>query len=531
MSHTLRKRPTLVAALVGVGLLGASAAAHADSDVFDQLGFEVGVFGGGHLFANNLELGVADDSALPSPKNAGLVGLRLGFVLHPMFTLEGEGLLIPTADRKYDWRAWLTAERIQLRFDLPVKIAEGRFKPFVLAGIGGLSVVSTQGSAYDEIKKDTDFVYHFGVGAKWSFSDLVFARVDARLLETPNTTKNGVSADWEFSGGLGLAFGGSSAPPPPPPPPPGPVDRDKDGIPDVSDKCPAEAGPKENDGCPDKDRDKDGVIDRKDKCPDVAGLPDHDGCPIPDEDKDGIPDDKDKCPKEAEDKDGFEDEDGCPDLDNDKDGIADANDKCPNEPETKNGYQDEDGCPDEVPEAVKKFTGVIKGITFRRNSADIKASSFPFLKEAVKTFKDNPSLRIEISGHTSNEGRREFNVKLSKKRAESVKAFLTSAGIDESRVLTVGYGPDKPIEDNGTKAGQEKNRRIEFRLLSPDETAPPSVPESLPDEKAAKPAKAKGKKGKAATDADAKPAKTAKKKTAEPDGDPEPSPAPKKKKK
>src|SRR5204863_1139771 len=74
------------------------------------------------------------------------------------------------------------------------------------------------------------------------------------------------------------------------------------------------------------------------------------------------------------------------------------------------------------------------------------------------------------------------------------------AGLDETRVLTVGYGPDKPIADNTTKEGQEKNRRIEFRLLSPDETTPPDVPESMPggDEKPAK-----GKKGKKGKTADA----------------------------
>ena len=256
---------------------------------------------------------------------------------------------------------------------------------------------------------------------------------------------------------------------------------------------------------------------------------------IGDRDGDGYKDDVDQCPDDPEDFDDFEDEDGCPDPDNDKDGILDVDDKCPNDPETKNGYQDEDGCPDEVPAAVKKFTGVVKGITFRRNSADIKASSFPLLKEAIKTFKDYPQLRVEISGHTSNEGRREFNVKLSKKRAEAVKAFLTSAGIDESRIFTVGYGPDKPIEDNSTKAGQEKNRRIEFRLLSPDETTPTSVPESVPGGDEPKGKKAKGKKAKgddALGPTPEKPAKGKKgkkgKKGAEPDGDPDLSPGKKK---
>ena len=269
---------------------------------------------------------------------------------------------------------------------------------------------------------------------------------------------------------VGVTLGGHA-----PPPPMAPVaalvkDTDRDGIPDEQDKCPNEAGPKENGGCPDKDSDGDGIVDRKDKCPDKAGPPEREGCPEEDADKDGIVDSKDKCPNDAEDKDGFEDEDGCPDLDNDKDGVPDAEDKCPNEPETKNGYQDEDGCPDEVPAPIKKFTGVIKGINFRRNSADIKASSFPLLKGAVQVFKEYPALRVEISGHTSNEGRREFNMKLSRKRAEAVKDYLVSAGIDEKRIGTVGYGPDKPIADNNTHDGQEKNRRIEFRLLSPKET-------------------------------------------------------------
>jgi outer membrane protein OmpA-like peptidoglycan-associated protein len=526
----------LLAGVVGATVLGAAGAARADRDFIDDLKLEIGVMGGAHIFANDLELGVADDPTLTSPKNAGLVGLRLGFVLHPMFTLELEGVLLPTSDRQFDYRAFILGERVQLRFDIPANLADGKFQPFVLAGIGGLTVISTEGTAYNELKKDTDFVYHFGVGAKLALSDLVHLRVDARWLEVPNTKQNGVSADFEFMGGLGLTFGGA---PPPPPPPAAVTDRDHDGIPDASDKCPDVAGPPENAGCPDKDRDKDGVVDRKDKCPDVAGPPERDGCPIADADKDGIPDDKDKCPTEAEDKDGFEDEDGCPDPDNDKDGIADTNDKCPNEPETKNGFQDEDGCPDEVPVAVQKFTGAIKGITFRRNSADIKASSFPLLKEAVKVFKDFPTLRIEISGHTSNDGRREFNVKLSKKRAESVKAFLTSAGIDESRVLTVGYGPDKPIEDNTTKAGQEKNRRIEFRLLKPDETVEASVPETIPGDE--KPSKAKTKKQKKenADQADKpdkpekadKPQKKAKTRKAPlPEGDPDLSPAPEKKK-
>ena len=140
---------------------------------------------------------------------------------------------------------------------------------------------------------------------------------------------------------------------------------------------------------------------------------------------------------------------------------------------------------------------MVKGINFRRNSADIKASSFPLLKEAVKVFKEYPTLRVEISGHTSDEGKRDFNMKLSRKRAEAVKLFLVSAGIEESRIGTVGFGPDKPIADNETKEGKEKNRRIEFRLYGAEEKIQQQPePEDInpaPDRES----KSKGGKGKA----------------------------------
>src|SRR6185295_17497788 len=76
---------------------------------------------------------------------------------------------------------------------------------------------------------------------------------------------------------------------------------------------------------------------------------------------------------------------------------------------------------------------------------------------------------IEISGHTSDDGTRDRNMKLSEQRADVAKAYFVKAGIDPGRIVTVGYGPDKPIADNKSKGGAEKNRRIEFRLISQDE--------------------------------------------------------------
>ncbi len=528
-----RARVGLAAALGVCVLFGAGSAAAQDNR--EGIKIELGLTGGYHWFANDLELGVPDGPAEPSPKSSPTFGLRVGLALHPMFVIEGEALGMPTKDNQQSDRLFVSALRLHLRYNL---VLGGPFTPFVLAGVGNSSILSTSNPA---ISKDTDTNFYVGLGAKYALNNLFHLRLDGRLLAAPNTKNDGNSADWEITVGFGVTLGGHE------PPPPAPVaqlikDTDGDGIPDDKDKCPNEAGPRENDGCPDKDTDGDGIVDRKDKCPDKAGPPERDGCPEEDRDHDGIVDSKDKCPDDPEDKDGFEDADGCPDPDNDQDGIPDATDKCPNEPETKNGYQDEDGCPDEVPVAVKQFTGVVKGINFRRNSADIKASSFPLLKQAVSAFKTYPALRVEISGHTSSEGKREFNVKLSRKRAESVKLFLVSAGIDEGRVGTVGYGPDKPIADNETKDGQEKNRRIEFRLLSAGESIQNQPePEDInpsPDRKgkskaggksgAKKAAKKAGKAGGKADKTAAKPGKATdkpkagKKKVAAPDDEPMP---------
>jgi OOP family OmpA-OmpF porin len=77
---------------------------------------------------------------------------------------------------------------------------------------------------------------------------------------------------------------------------------------------------------------------------------------------------------------------------------------------------------------------------------------------------DHPSIRIEISGHTDNVGTRERNQQLSGDRANSVRDYLVSKGIDASRITTRGAGPDEPVAENKTAAGRQKNRRIEFKI-------------------------------------------------------------------
>lgn len=85
-----------------------------------------------------------------------------------------------------------------------------------------------------------------------------------------------------------------------------------------------------------------------------------------------------------------------------------------------------------------------------------------YLEQIMKTAS---SVKVEISGHTDNIGSYPYNVGLSKRRAEAVKKHLVKSGVDESRITVAGYGPDKPISDNKTRAGRQLNRRTEFTII------------------------------------------------------------------
>jgi len=100
---------------------------------------------------------------------------------------------------------------------------------------------------------------------------------------------------------------------------------------------------------------------------------------------------------------------------------------------------------------------------------------FPIDSDVPKTFEDilyleqimktSSTIKVEVSGHTDNTGLHSYNIGLSQRRAEAVKKHLVQAGIDSSRITVAGYGPDKPISDNKTKAGRQLNRRTEFTII------------------------------------------------------------------
>lgn len=336
---------------------------------------------------------------------------------------------------------------------------DARLSPFITAGIGinGLE----NGSAMIPV----------GAGLRyriWPDFSLQLSSIYHNALDdvSPNYLQNSL--------GLFINFGATS----PAPPTVRVIDTDGDGINDPLDKCPTEAGPQENNGCPIEDKDGDGIPDSEDECPEVAGVAAFNGCP--DTDNDGIKDSEDKCPKVA----GTAANDGCPDTDGD--GIIDKDDQCPNEAGTLNGCPDKDNdgvkdaddhCPDEagiaankgcpeIDEEVKKVLAqALSGIQFETGRDIIKRSSYPILDNVVKVMNDHPEFMLEISGYTDNTGRAESNLSLSDRRAKAARQYLIDKGIDGARMTAQGYGIANPIADNNTAAGRAKNRRVEFKVV------------------------------------------------------------------
>jgi outer membrane protein OmpA-like peptidoglycan-associated protein/Tol biopolymer transport system component len=108
---------------------------------------------------------------------------------------------------------------------------------------------------------------------------------------------------------------------------------------------------------------------------------------------------------------------------------------------------------------------ILKNIFFDVNKTTLKPESAMEIENAYKLLAENPTIEIEISGHTDNTGGAATNRKLSEGRAAAVVNALKDKGIDPSRMKSVGYGPDRPIASNKTEAGRSQNRRTEFKVI------------------------------------------------------------------
>jgi len=182
-----------------------------------------------------------------------------------------------------------------------------------------------------------------------------------------------------------------------------------------------------------------------------------------DSDGDGVTDDLDRCPNTP--SGAAVDMSGCP-LDSDKDGVPDYKDRCPGTP--RGVRVDAKGCPppkQTLGKVTAAGTYVFKDIQFESSKANLKPSSYATLNSIAEALKAQPDMKVEIQGHTDSRGKRDYNVGLSQRRAETVKAYLVTKGVDSERMVPRGYGPDRPIATNSTAQGRATNRRVEFKPI------------------------------------------------------------------
>lgn len=229
-------------------------------------------------------------------------------------------------------------------------------------------------------------------------------------------------------------------------------DTDGDGVPDSQDQCPTEFGSASNNGCPLIDSDNDGVTDDQDQCPNIPGLVSLGGCP--DTDSDGIIDSQDLCPRVP----GTVATRGCPDTDGDT--VIDSDDDCPNTP----GSVTNNGCPELSEEDKATLEFAAQNIQFETARATLLPASRSILDQVADILRRNAAFSVSIDGHTDSIGSAINNQRLSEQRAKTCYDFLIARGIPASRLSFNGFGESKPIADNATREGRERNRRVEFNL-------------------------------------------------------------------
>jgi OmpA-OmpF porin, OOP family len=253
-----------------------------------------------------------------------------------------------------------------------------------------------------------------------------------------------------------------------------PPDRDGDTVLDIDDACPGTAGSRSGDplknGCP-VDSDEDGFHDGIDACPTTAGAASDDprkvGCPG-DKDDDSVLDAVDACPTARGPASPDPKQNGCPD-DPDGDGIVNGVDACPTERGVPHPDPKQNGCPEFV-----RLTGdeivtsePVQFVTYGKTRQQTVAPvSDALLGEVRNVIVRNPDIeRVEVQGHTDDNGTAEYNLRLSQERADAVLQWLVAASVPKDRLVAKGYGFDRPLGDNRVKTGRQQNRRVQFVII------------------------------------------------------------------
>jgi OOP family OmpA-OmpF porin len=181
-----------------------------------------------------------------------------------------------------------------------------------------------------------------------------------------------------------------------------------------------------------------------------------------DSDNDTVSDAKDRSPGTVR---GAEvGPDGC-EGDRDGDGVVDRLDLCPESPD--NADANRFGCAGGEPV-------VLSGIFFSGGNAELSPAAQSYLDTVAGVLELSADSRFEVAGHTDSIGDAGRNLTVSRQRAEAVTDYLIKKGIAPGRLVPAGYGADQPVADNAAAEGRAANRRVELKILPPDENSTPA---------------------------------------------------------
>jgi len=371
--------------------------------------------------------------------NDGVNGgqISLGYAFDDYWNIEG---LISAAAPESGHPSRPNQEHTGIGVDVQrVFYRASKFSPYLHAGLGYFDTKITNAPGI------AGGMYSAGVGFYLDFTDNTNLALRGEWRYRVDEAGRDAMRDHIFSVGLHLPFGSRA---------PAFSDLDGDGVGDSMDRCPNTPAGATVDayGC-EVDSDGDGVSDSKDRCPGTpAGTKvDRNGC-AQDSDGDGVSDGDDKCPGTP--AGAAVDATGC-ELDGDNDGVVDRLDECP---DSAAGVQvDIKGC--EIKAEIK-----LQGVNFESNSDRLLPGATSVLNDAAATLRKNPSIKVEVAGHTDSDGAAAYNESLSARRAQTVYDFLASNGVAESRMTVRGYGESQPIADNSTATGKAENRRVVLRI-------------------------------------------------------------------
>ena len=117
-----------------------------------------------------------------------------------------------------------------------------------------------------------------------------------------------------------------------------------------------------------------------------------------------------------------------------------------------------------TPKAGEVIT--LKNLYFATDKSEVLQQSYNELFQLKEMLEQHPSIKIELRGHTDNQGTVDHNQKLSEARAKAVADYLIGKGIDKRRLTWIGFGKSQPVADNATAEGRSKNRRVEYRIIA-----------------------------------------------------------------